>query len=80
MALRKEHFEEAVNGLLAPRHYEYLLFVQHEVEKTRTLDSVGKYRRANEVAKMVRSSLPTLPILSVSDSIHVLKEAVRRLR
>lgn len=80
MALRKEDFEEAVNGLLCPRHYEYLLFIQNEIEKTWTLDTVGKYRRASEVAKMVHASQPTLPGMSVNDSIHVLKEAIRRLR
>ena len=80
MALKKDDFEEAVNGLLCPRHYEYLLFIQDKIEQTWTMDSVAKYRRASEVAKMVRKAHPTLPGLSVNDSIHVLKEALRRLR
>jgi hypothetical protein len=40
----------------------------------------GKAQHAREVIKIVHAEVPLLPPFSVDEAIHVLKEAVHRLK
>jgi hypothetical protein len=39
-----------------------------------------KAKQAREVTKIVHAEVPLLPLFSVDEAIHVLKEAVHRLK
>ncbi len=80
MSLRKADLEQAVGGLLCPRHYEYLLFLQNQMEKHPSDLAAHKYKAAEDVIKMVRSARPSIPPLGVSDALSVLNEALKRLQ
>ena len=81
MALRrKEDFEGAVEALLCPRNYEFLLFIQGKLEDEKDLAELTKVRRAQTVIKMVNAESPMLPTLNVREAIDVLEEAVHRLK
>ncbi len=80
MALHtREEFEGAVEALLCPRHYEYLLFIQRKLEDETDLTELTKVRRARTVIRMVQKESPSLPTLNVREAMDVLEEAVHRL-
>jgi hypothetical protein len=80
MSLRKNDLEKAVQSLLCPRNYEYILFVQSQIEKDPHYLTSQKQRQAKNVINMVSTAAPSGPSLHVNDALHVLREAVRRLR
>ncbi len=80
MSLRKADLEQAVGGLLCPRHYEYLLFLQIQMAKHAFDIGARRYKAAEEVIKMVRSARPSIPPLGVADALTVLNEALKRLQ
>jgi hypothetical protein len=79
MSLRKTVLEQAVTGLLCPRHYEYLLFLRGELEKDPSERATHRHKAAVDIIKMVRSARPSIPALGVADALHVLNEALKRL-
>jgi hypothetical protein len=79
MSLGKSDLEQAVGGLLCPRHYEYLLFLQSQLEKHPSDLAAHRFKAAEDVIKMVRSARPSIPPLGVKDALHVLDEALKRL-
>jgi hypothetical protein len=80
MSLRKNDLEKAVQSLLCPRNYEYILFVQSQIEKNPRYLLSQKQRQVKNVINMVSSSTPSGPSLHADDALHVLREAVRRLK
>ena len=80
MALRKTEIERAIQSLLCPRNYEYILFVQSQIEKDPEFLSSQQQRQAKNVINMVSSSTPTGPCLHTNEALQVLREAVRRLK
>jgi hypothetical protein len=80
MSLRKNDFERAVQSLLCPRNYEYILFVQAQIEKDPTYLREQSERQAKNVINMVSSASPSGPSLHSHDALIVLREAVRRIR
>jgi hypothetical protein len=80
MSLRRNDLEKAVQSLLCPRNYEYILFVQSQIEKDPRYLASQKQRQAKNVINMVSSAVPSSPSLHVNDAMHVLREAVRRLK
>jgi len=80
MSLKKADLELAVGGLLCPRHYEYLLYLQSEMEKHPADLATHRSKAAEDVIKMVRSARPTVPPLGVTDALNVLNEALKRLK
>lgn len=80
MSLRKSDLEQAVGGLLCPRHYEYLLFLQNQLEKHPADLAAHRYKAAEDVIKMVRSARPSIRPLGVAEAISVLNEALKRLQ
>jgi hypothetical protein len=80
MSLHKNDLEKAVQSLLCPRNYEYILFVQSQIEKDPHYLTSQKQRQAKNVINMVSSAAPSGPSLHTNDALHVLREAVRRLR
>ena len=80
MSLRKADLDQAVGGLLCPRHYEYLLYVQSQMEKRPPDLAAHRYKAAEDVIKMVRSARPSIPPLGVADALNVLNEALKRLQ
>ncbi len=79
MSLKKEDFERAVEGLLEPQHQEFMLFMQSQLEKDPHDLIFHKFKRAQEVIRMVRTSSPTVPPFTIEEALDVLQEAVRRL-
>ena len=49
MSLRKNDLEKAVQSLLCPRNYEYILFVQSQIEKDPHYLASQKQRQAKNV-------------------------------
>jgi hypothetical protein len=80
MSLKKYDLERAVQSLLCPRNYEYILFVQSQLEKDPRYLASQKQRQARNVISMVSSATPTGPSLHANEALHVLREAVRRLK
>ncbi len=80
MSLRKHDLEQAVGGLLCPRHYEYLLFIQSQLDKNPADLAEHKYKAAEDVIKMVHSARPSIPPLGITDALNVLHEALKRLQ
>jgi hypothetical protein len=76
----KEEFDGAVEALLCPRHYEYLLFIQNKLETDKLLEGSIKYRQAREVMKIVQEAIPTLPTPNVKQAVEIVEEAVHRLK
>lgn len=80
MSLKKVDFEKAVETLLCPRYYEYMLFVQSQIEKSPRHRGFTKYRQIKDVIRMVRADNPSVRALNMDDALDVLREAVRRLK
>ncbi len=80
MSLRKNDLEKAVQSLLCPRNYEYILFVQSQIEKNPGYLSLQKQRQAKNVINMISSATPSGPSLHANEALHVLREAVRRIK
>ena len=79
MALRKDDFERAVEGLLSPQHQDFMLFMQSQLEKDPNDLIFHKFKRAQEVIRLVRTSTPSVPPFGIDEALDVLQEAVRRL-
>ncbi len=79
MALTKDDFERAVEGLLSPQHEEFMLFMQSQLERDPNDLIFHKYKRAQEVIRIVRTSTPSVPPFTIEEALDVLQEAVRRL-
>jgi hypothetical protein len=79
MALQKDDFERAVEGLLSPQHEEFMLFMQFQLEKDPNDLIFHKFKRAQEVIRMVRTSSPTVPPFTIEEALDLLQEAMRRL-
>ncbi len=80
MSLRKNDLEKAVQSLLCPRNYEFILFVQSQIEKNPGYLSLQKEKQAKNVINMVSSASPSGPSLHTNEALHVLREAVRRMK
>ncbi len=80
MSLRKSDLERAVQSLLCPRNYEYILFVQSQIEKNPAYLASQKQRQAKNVINLVSSATPSSPSLHTNEALHVLREAVRRIK
>jgi hypothetical protein len=79
MALQKDDFERAVEGLLSPQHEGFMLFMQSQLEKDPNDLLFHKFKRAQEVIRIVRTSSPSVPPFSIEEALDLLQEAVRRL-
>jgi hypothetical protein len=79
MALLKDDFERAVEGLLSPQHEDFMLFMQSQLEKDPNDLIFHKFKRAQEVIRMVRTTSPSLPPFTIEEALDVLQEAVRRM-
>ncbi len=80
MAIKRKNFEKAVNGLLSPHNYEYMLFVQSQLKKNPHHLLTHKLSRAQDVIKIVQAETPSAMLSSLDDALRVLREAVRRLK
>ena len=80
MSLRKNELEKAVQSLLCPRNYEYILFVQTQIEKNPGFLTTQKQRQARNVINLISSATPSGPSLHTNEALHVLREAVRRIK
>jgi hypothetical protein len=80
MALKKSNFEKAVNGLLSPHNYEYMLFIQSQLKKNPHRFLAQKIVRAQDIIKMVQTETPSAMLNSFDDAMRVLREAIRRLK
>jgi hypothetical protein len=80
MALKKRNFEKAVNGLLSPHNYEYMLFIQSQLKKTPHRFLSHAVVRPQDVVKMVQAETPSAMLSSSDDAMRVLREAIRRLK
>ncbi len=80
MSLRKNDLEKAVQSLLCPRNYEYILFVQSQIEKNPGYLRLQKEKQAKNVINMISSASPSGPSLHANEALHVLREAVRRMK
>ncbi len=80
MALKHDDFERAVEELLSPQHQEFMLFMQSQLEKDPNDLIFHKFKRAQEVMRMIRTSTPSVPPFSIDEALGVLQEAVRRLK
>ena len=80
MALKKRNFEKAVNGLLSPHNYEYMLFIQSQLKKNPHHLLTHKLARAQDVMKIVQAETPSAMLNSSEDALKVLREAVKRLK
>lgn len=80
MALKKRNFEKAVNGLLSPHNYEYMLFIQSQLKKNPHHLLSNKLARAQDVMKMVQAETPSAMLSSSDDALRVLREAIKRLK
>jgi hypothetical protein len=79
MTLQKDDFERAVEGLLSPQHQEFMLFIQSQLEKDPNDLIFHKFKRAQEIIRMVRVSTPNVPPFTLDEALDLLQEAVRRL-
>lgn len=79
MTLKKDEFERAVEGLLSPQHQEFMLFMQSQLERDPNDLIFHKFKRAEEVIRLVRASSPAVPPFGIDEALYVLQEAVRRL-
>jgi hypothetical protein len=80
MALKKRNFEKAVNGLLSPHNYEYMLFIQSQLKKNPHHLLSKKSARAQDVIRMVQAETPSAMLTDSADALRVLREAVKRLK
>jgi hypothetical protein len=80
MSIRKSDLEKAVQSLLCPRHYEYILFVQSQIEKNPRYLTLQRQKQAKNVINMVSSAIPSGRSLQANEALNVLREAVRRLK
>ncbi len=80
MALKRHNFEKAVNGLLSPHNYEYMLFIQSQLKKNPHHLLSHKNARAQDVIKIVQAEAPSAMLNSSEDALRVLREAVKRLK
>jgi hypothetical protein len=80
MAIKRGNFEKAVNTLLSPHNYEYMLFIQSQLKKNPHHLLSHKSARGQDVIKMVQSETPSAMLSSPDDALRVLREAVRRLK
>lgn len=80
MALKRHNFEKAVNGLLSPHNYEYMLFIQSQLKKNPHRFLSNKVARAQDIMKLVQAETPSATLSSFDDALRVLREAVRRLK
>ncbi len=80
MSMRKNDLEKAVQSLLCPRNYEYILFVQSQIEKNPGYLASQKEKQAKNVINLVSSATPSGPSLHANEALHVLREAVRRMK
>ncbi len=80
MALKKTNLEKAVNGLLSPHNYEYMLFLQSEFKKNPRHLHLHKIARAKDIIRIVQSQAPSAMLSSLDDALLVLREAMRRLK
>lgn len=80
MALKRHNFEKAVNGLLSPHNYEYMLFVQSQLRKNPHHLVKHNVARAQDVIKIVQAEAPSAMLSDSGDALRVLREAVRRLK
>lgn len=76
--MKRDEFERAVEGLLSPQHEEFMSFMQSRLEKDPNDLIYHKYKRAQEVIRMVRTSAPAIPPFSIDEALDMLQEAVRR--
>ncbi len=80
MALRKRDFEKAVNCLLSPHNYEYMLFVQSQLKKNPHRFLSQNFPKAQDIVRIVQAVNPSATLSNSDDALRVLREAVRRLK
>jgi hypothetical protein len=80
MPLKKRNFEKAVDGLLSPHNYEYMLFIQSQIKKNPHRFFSERVARAQDVLRLVQAETPSAMLSSSDDALRVLREAVRRLK
>ncbi len=80
MSLRKNEIEKAVQSLLCPRNYEYILFVQSQIEKDPDFLTSQTQRQAKNVISLVSAGVPSGPCLHTNEALRALREAVRRIK
>ena len=81
MAVRTNRLEQAVEALLCPRHYEFLLFLQKEIDKNGGVLAVTNRERCRTVMRIVeREKGSSVHLSSVDEAAEVLEEALRRLQ
>jgi len=78
--LGKNDLEKAVQCLLCPRNYEYILFVQSQVEKNPAYLTVLKEKQAKNVVTLISQAKGPGRTLQPDEAIHVLREAIRRIK
>lgn len=80
MALKKRNFEKAVEGLLSPHNYEYMLFVQSQLKNSPHRFLSQHSPKAQDIVRIVQAVIPSTTLSSSVDALRVLREAVRRLK
>jgi hypothetical protein len=78
MALQKDDFERAVEGLLSPQHEGFMSFMQSQLDRDPNDLLFHRFKRAQAVIRIVRASRPTVPPFSIEEALDLLQEAVRR--
>jgi hypothetical protein len=80
MALKNRNFEKAVEGLLSPHNYEYMLFVQSQLKNSPHRFLSQNSPKAQDIVRIVQAVIPSTTLSSSVDALRVLREAVRRLK
>ncbi len=79
MSQRVPRLDRAVEALLSPRHYEFLLFLQEQTRKSNGLPEAPPKEACRTVLRMITAEKIWDSLGSVEEAGQVIAEALRRL-
>ncbi len=79
MSQRLPRLDRAVEALLSPRHYEFLLFLQKQTERGSGLKKPPTKEACRTVLRMITAEKIWDSLGSVEEAGQVISEALRRL-
>ncbi len=80
MYLMRRDFEQAVENLLCPSHYEQLLFLKNQMSLDRGDLQHHRSKMVADAMRMIQEGSVHIPFLHPDDALDILKEAIRRLQ
>ncbi len=79
MSQRVPRLDRAVEALLSPRHYEFLLFLQEQTRKSNGFPEAPPKEACRTVLRMITAEKIWDSLGSVEEAGQVIAEALRRL-